>query len=257
MISLRNINKSFDMPTGTLAAVNNVSIEIEKGDIYGIIGFSGAGKSTLLRTINLLERPDSGTIIVDGKPLAELSKGELRKERQSISMIFQHFHLLNNLTVYDNVAFPLKIAGVPRAERRKRVEECLNILDIGDKIDAYPAKLSGGQKQRVAIARAIANHPKVLLCDEPTSSVDPQTTGDILKHLAHINRRLGITIVIVTHEMDVVRAICNKVAVMEQGVIVEDFEMNNRDYVPKSKIASYLFKSENFYAEEVGGSLHG
>ncbi|KQO18455.1 methionine ABC transporter ATP-binding protein [Paenibacillus sp. Leaf72] len=257
MITLRNINKSFDTPSGSLAAVKDVSLNIEKGDIYGIIGFSGAGKSTLLRTINLLERPDSGTVIVDGKPLAELSKGQLRQERQGIGMIFQHFHLLNNLTVFDNVAFPLKVAGMPKAERRRRVEECLGILDIADKINTYPSKLSGGQKQRVAIARSIANRPGVLLCDEPTSSVDPQTTGDILKYLAQINRQLGITIVLVTHEMDVVRAICNKVAVMEQGIIVENFSMNDQNYLPKSKIASFLFKRDNFYADEVGVSLHG
>jgi D-methionine transport system ATP-binding protein len=257
MITLRNIYKSFDTPSGPLAAVNGVSLDIEKGDIYGIIGFSGAGKSTLLRTINLLERPDSGTVVVDGKPLAELSKGQLRKERQAIGMIFQHFQLLNNLTVFDNVAFPLKVAGIPKAERRKRVKECLEILDIADKINTYPSKLSGGQKQRVAIARSIANRPEVLLCDEPTSSVDPQTTGDILKYLAQINRQLGITIVLVTHEMDVVRAICNKVAVMEKGIILEDFSMNDRNYLPKSKIASFLFKRDNFYADEVGVSLHG
>ncbi|GBF74658.1 hypothetical protein PA598K_03016 [Paenibacillus sp. 598K] len=257
MISLRNICKSFDTPSGPLAAVNNVSLEVQKGDIYGIIGFSGAGKSTLLRTVNLLERPDSGTVLVDGQPLAELGKRQLRKARQSIGMIFQHFHLLDNLTVFDNVAFPLKVAGVPKSERRARVEECLGIMDIADKINSYPSKLSGGQKQRVAIARSIANRPGVLLCDEPTSSVDPQTTGDILKYLAQINRQLGITIIIVTHEMDVVRAICNKVAVMEHGVIVEDFAMNNRSYVPKSKIASFLFKRDNFYADEVGVSLHG
>lgn len=250
MISLRNISKTYATDKGSLHAVRDVSLEIDKGDIYGIIGFSGAGKSTLLRTINLLESPDSGSVVLDGKSLMEMSKKELRRERLSIGMIFQHFNLLNNLTVAQNAAFPLEIARMQKAERKQRVEECLAILDIADKANVYPAKLSGGQKQRVAIARAIANRPKVLLCDEPTSSVDPQTTGSILQYLRDINRQLGITMVIVTHEMDVIKAICNKVAVMEQGVIVERFKLDDPDYKPQSKIAKFLFKRDNFYSEE-------
>jgi D-methionine transport system ATP-binding protein len=247
MISLRQIDKSYSTSEGAVHAVRNTSLEVEKGDIYGIIGFSGAGKSTLLRTINLLERPDSGTVIVDGKDLTTLSKKELRRERQSMGMVFQHFNLLNNRTVFGNVSFSLEIAGVAKAARKQRIEECLAIMDISEKSGAYPVKLSGGQKQRVAIARAIANRPKVLLCDEPTSSVDPQTTESILRYLKHINRQLGITIVIVTHEMDVINSICNKVAVMEEGVIVERFGLKDPDYVPQSKIAKFLFKRENFY----------
>ncbi|SFL10308.1 D-methionine transport system ATP-binding protein [Paenibacillus sp. 1_12] len=245
MITLQNVNKVFQIPDGEpLNAVSSASLQIDEGDIYGIIGFSGAGKSTLMRTINLLERPDSGKIIVNGQDMLALNEKELRKARMSIGMIFQHFNLLNNRTVFENVSFPLEIAGVPKSERKQRIEECLRIVGLEDKTKAYPAKLSGGQKQRVAIARALANKPKVLLCDEPTSSVDPSTTGSILAFLKEINERLGITIVIVTHEMNVIKSICNKVAVMEQGVVVEKFEMNDSKFVPKSNIAQFLFKNE-------------
>ncbi|MFD0679653.1 MULTISPECIES: methionine ABC transporter ATP-binding protein [Paenibacillus] len=245
MITLQDVNKVFQIPNGEpLNAVSSASLQIDEGDIYGIIGFSGAGKSTLLRTINLLERPDSGKIIVNGQDMLALSESELRKARMSIGMIFQHFNLLNNRTVFENVSFPLEIAGVLKSERKQRIEECLRIVGLEDKTKAYPAKLSGGQKQRVAIARALANRPKVLLCDEPTSSVDPSTTGSILAFLKEINERLGITIVIVTHEMNVIKSICNKVAVMEQGVVVEKFEMNDAKFVPKSNIAQFLFKNE-------------
>lgn len=245
MITLQQIDKAFQTPEGEpLKAVSSASLQIEEGDIYGIIGFSGAGKSTLLRTINLLERPDSGKVIVDGQDMLALSEKELRQARMSIGMIFQHFNLLNNRTVYENVSFPLEIAGVAKADRKARIEECLRIVGLEDKANAYPAKLSGGQKQRVAIARALANRPKVLLCDEPTSSVDPSTTGSILAFLKEINERLGITIVIVTHEMNVIKSICNKVAVMEHGIVVEKFEMNDTKFVPKSNIAQFLFNNE-------------
>ncbi|MFC5448581.1 methionine ABC transporter ATP-binding protein [Paenibacillus aestuarii] len=244
MITLQNISKTFETAGGPLPAVSSVSLQIQQGDIYGLIGFSGAGKSTLLRTINLLERPDEGNVIVDGEELTKLSLRELRKKRLSIGMIFQHFNLLHNRNVYDNVSFPLEIAKVPKADRRKRIEHCLDMVGLADKAKAYPAKLSGGQKQRVAIARALASNPKILLCDEPTSSVDPQTTGSILAALKEINRDLGITIVIVTHEMNVVKAICNKVAVMEHGKIVEKFDLREKNIVPKSPIAKYLFNSE-------------
>lgn len=244
MIDLRNITKTFATESGPLQAVSDVSLQIDEGDIYGLIGFSGAGKSTLLRTINLLERPDAGTVAVDGEELTKLNLRELRRRRLSIGMIFQHFNLLNNLNVYDNVSFPLEIAKVPKAEWRPRIERCLEMVGLSDKAKAYPAKLSGGQKQRVAIARALANEPKILLCDEPTSSVDPQTTGSILAALKDINRKLGITIVIVTHEMNVVQAICNKVAVMEQGRVVERFDLDEKNIVPQSPIAQFLFKNE-------------
>ncbi|WP_240419246.1 methionine ABC transporter ATP-binding protein [Paenibacillus periandrae] len=245
MISLQEIDKTYSTPSGPLHAVKSASLEIEKGDIFGIIGFSGAGKSTLLRTINLLERPDHGKVIVDGKDFTSLSRKELLKERQAIGMIFQHFQLLTNRTVYENISFPLEIAGISKKERKPIIDNCLRILELEDKSNAYPTKLSGGQKQRVAIARAIANNPKVLLCDEPTSSVDPQTTESILNYLKGINTQLGITIVIVTHEMDVIKSICNHVAVMEQGAVVENFSLNHPGYIPKSNIAKYLYKQED------------
>jgi D-methionine transport system ATP-binding protein len=240
MITLTNVSKAFTTPDGRLRAVADVSVQIEEGDVYGIIGFSGAGKSTLLRMINLLERPDTGTVTVNGEALTSLSRSQLSRSRQSIGMVFQHFNLLSNRTVRDNVALALEIAGEPKAERVRRVAECLDIVGLSDKANAYPAKLSGGQKQRVAIARALANRPRVLLCDEPTSSVDPQTTGTLLAFLKQINERFGITIVIVTHEMNVVNAICNKVAVMESGRIVERFHLRDLNYVPQSNIAKFL-----------------
>jgi len=244
MITLQNISKTYATEAGVLHAVSSASLQVQQGDIYGLIGFSGAGKSTLLRTINLLERPDEGSVIVEGEDLTKLSKQELRKKRLSIGMIFQHFNLLNNLNVYDNVSFPLEIAKVPKAERRERIENCLEMVGLTEKARAFPTKLSGGQKQRVAIARALANDPKILLCDEPTSSVDPQTTGSILSALQDINRKLGITIVMVTHEMNVIKAICNKVAVMENGKIVEKFDLGEKNIVPQSRIAQFLFNNE-------------
>jgi len=243
MISLQNISKTFATAEGSFRAVSSVSLQIDEGDIFGIIGFSGAGKSTLLRTINLLEAPDpGGSVIVNGRNLTKASKVELNQARQSIGMIFQHFNLLNNRTVAENVAFPLEIAGKSKAERAERVRTCLDIVGLREKAQAYPSKLSGGQKQRVAIARALANEPKVLLCDEPTSSVDPQTTGMILAFLRQINERFGITIVMVTHEMEVVKGICNKVAVMESGRLVERFAIADKNYVPQSNIAKFLLR---------------
>jgi D-methionine transport system ATP-binding protein len=244
MITLQNVSKTFVTPEAKFPAVSSVSLQIEEGDVYGIIGFSGAGKSTLLRTINLLEKPDPGSrVIVNGEEMTKLTKTKLNQARQSIGMVFQHFNLLNNLTVAENVAFPLSIAGKPKEERRERVRECLEIVELTEKANSYPAKLSGGQKQRVAIARAIANEPNVLLCDEPTSSVDPRTTSTILSFLKRINERFGITIVIVTHEMDVVNSICNKVAVMEHGRLIEEFELGDKEFVPQSNIANFLFQA--------------
>ncbi len=225
LIRLREVSKSFKLPDGKrFDAVKQVSLEVRAGDVFGLIGKSGAGKSTLLRLINLLERPDAGEVLVNGQNLLDLNKRALREARQSIGMIFQQFNLLQNATVFDNVAFPLRIHGKhSRAEIAARVRECLEIVGLTDKIDAYPAQLSGGQKQRVAIARALAPRPAVLLCDEPTSALDAETTRSVLDTLREINARFGVTIVIVTHELEVVRALCRQVAVVEAGVIAEQF----------------------------------
>lgn len=223
MISLESVSKYFDKMGNTNAAVQDVSLHIERSMIHGIIGSSGAGKSTLLRMMNILERPDQGVVIVNGKRLTGLSDHQLRLARQQIGMVFQQFNLVHNRTVRKNIEIPLELAGVPKSERQQRVLECLELVGLLDKGNAYPAQLSGGQKQRVGIARAIANHPQVLLCDEPTSALDPKTTAGILDVLRQINQQLGVTIVIVTHEMDVVRSLCDTVSVMEQGKITESF----------------------------------
>jgi D-methionine transport system ATP-binding protein len=243
MIQLADINKTYQTSNGLLNAVESVTVHINKGEIYGIIGFSGAGKSTLLRCINLLERPDSGSVVVDGIELTKLSKKELLAQRLHIGMIFQHFNLLGNCTVYQNVDFPLDIAGVPKHERRKRIMESLAIVDLTEKEKDYPAKLSGGQKQRVAIARAIAMRPKIMLCDEPTSALDPKTTESILSYLKRINQSLGVTMVIVTHEMAAARFTCDRVSVMENGKFVETFDMLDTEFAPQSNIAKYLFSN--------------
>lgn len=221
MIELKNIQKVFDTASGNVHAVNDVTLNIDKGDIYGVIGFSGAGKSTLIRCINLLERPTSGQVIVDGKDLLQLNTKELRESRKKIGMIFQHFNLMRSRTVHDNVAFPLKGSGLSKNEIKEKVKNLLELVELSDKENAYPSQLSGGQKQRVAIARALANDPHVLLCDEATSALDPQTTQSILALLKSLNERLNLTIVLITHEMAVVKAICNKVAIMEHGKVVE------------------------------------
>jgi D-methionine transport system ATP-binding protein len=244
MIKLQNVSKSYMSPNGVFQAVAPASLHVEEGDVYGIIGFSGAGKSTLLRMVNLLEKPDDGKVYVDGQELTSLSKKDLRKARQSIGMIFQHFNLLNNRTVAGNVAFPLEVAGIGKEEREARVRECLEIVGLTEKINSYPSKLSGGQKQRVAIARALASRPKVLLCDEPTSALDPQTTRSILAFLKEINQNLGVTILLVTHEMNVVKEICNKVAVMENGHLVEKLSLSEKEIAPKTDIAKLLFEEE-------------
>lgn len=217
MISLQEVSKSFGSGSDRYQAIDAVSLDIEEGSIHGIIGTSGAGKSTLLRLMNVLERPDSGRVVVNGQELTSLGGRELREARRSIGMIFQLFQLVSNRTVWGNVSMPLELAKVPKAQRANRVQEVLRFVGLEDKAKSYPAQLSGGQKRRVAIARALANSPTVLLCDEPTSSLDPQTTADILEVLRHINRTLGVTIVIVSHEMDVVNGICDHVSVMENG----------------------------------------
>ncbi|TME87781.1 MAG: ATP-binding cassette domain-containing protein [Chloroflexi bacterium] len=243
-IELRGVTKTFDTPTGPLHAVNDVWLCVEEGSIHGIIGLSGAGKSTLLRLINLIERPDSGEVVVDGRELTGLSEEEVRHARRGIGMIFQHFNLLANRTALDNVALPLAIAGVAKREQRQIAIDRLETVGLPHKRDAYPAKLSGGEKQRVAIARALATQPRILLCDEPTSSVDPQTKGTILGYLREINRRFGITIVLVTHEMSVVRAVCDVVTVLDRGRSVEQFAPNDHLHRPRSAIASFLARSE-------------
>jgi D-methionine transport system ATP-binding protein len=225
LIRLEHICKTFHSSAGQVVAVNDVSLEIEKGRIFGIIGFSGAGKSTLVRCINLLEAPTSGTVTVDGQELTALSGKELRKARKRIGMIFQHFNLMRSRTVFGNVAYPLRGSGLSKKEIADKVRNLLRLVDIEDKENAYPSQLSGGQKQRVAIARALANDPKVLLCDEATSALDPQTTNSILRLLKRLNEQLGITIVVITHEMAVVKEICDRVAVMENAQVVEEGEV--------------------------------
>ena len=221
MIELRHISKVFPTADGDFQALSDVNLTIQDGDIFGIVGMSGAGKSTLVRCINLLERPTEGEVLVDGQNLMELSPAQLRQARRSISMIFQQFNLLMQRTCLKNICFPMEIAGVPAAEAKKRALEYLDIVGLPDKANAYPAQLSGGQKQRIAIARALASSPKVLLCDEATSALDPTTTRSILKLIQDINRRLGITAVVITHEMAVVEAICTHVAILEHGRMVE------------------------------------
>ena len=221
MIKLSNITKIFELPSKKLTALDNVSLNIEKGQICGVIGASGAGKSTLIRCVNLLEKPTSGSVIVDGVELTGLSDRELVRARRQIGMIFQHFNLLSSRTVFENVALPLELEGEPKAKIQEKITALLELVGLSEKRDAYPSNLSGGQKQRVAIARALASDPKVLLCDEATSALDPKTTESILELLKKVNEQLGITIVIITHEMQVVKEICNKVAVMEQGLIIE------------------------------------
>ncbi|MDO4873210.1 MAG: ATP-binding cassette domain-containing protein [Carnobacterium sp.] len=221
MIKLENIDVTFKQGAKVVNAVKNVSLDVESGDIYGIIGYSGAGKSTLVRTINLLQRPTKGNVVVNGVDLLQLKPKGLREARKKIGMIFQHFNLMNTLSVFDNVAFPLKKSGKTKSEIEEKVLSLLELVGLEDKVNSYPRQLSGGQKQRVAIARALANDPDVLLCDEATSALDPKTTYSILELLKKVNVQLGITIVIITHEMQVVKEICNKVAVMEEGEVIE------------------------------------
>lgn len=220
MIEISHISKIYE-GENRVEALKDISLHVEEGEIYGIIGQSGAGKSTLIRCINMLERPTTGSVIVDGTELTGLDERALRQERKNISMIFQHFNLLSSRTVYDNVAFPLELQGLSKAEIRERVLPLLELVKLTDRQDNYPSQLSGGQKQRVGIARALASNPKVLLCDEATSALDPQTTKSILELLQDINEKLKLTIVLITHEMQVIKEICHKVAVIEGGVIIE------------------------------------
>ena len=222
LINLQDVSKVYKSKHGDVNAVQNVSLSIKKGEIFGIIGYSGAGKSSLIRLLNGLEKPTSGTVEVAGTKINEVNGRGLRKARHEISMIFQHFNLLWSRTVRDNIMFPLEIAGVKKSERIKRANELIKLVGLEGKEKSYPSQLSGGQKQRVGIARALANNPKVLLCDEATSALDPQTTDSILKLLKDINEKMGLTIVLITHEMHVIREICDRVAVIEGGVILEE-----------------------------------
>ena len=240
IIEIRQLNKSFVSEKGEVEALKDVSLEIGKKDIYGIIGLSGAGKSTLVRCMNLLERPTSGEVIVNGKELTRLNERELRAERRKIGMIFQHFKLLMQRSVVDNVAFPLEISGLGRKEARKKALEYLDAVGLSEKAGSCPAQLSGGQKQRVAIARVLASKPEILLCDEATSALDPQTTKSILSLLKEINNKYGITIVVITHEMSVIQEICDHVAVLEHGRLVESGTTEQLFRAPKTAEARRL-----------------
>ena len=253
MIQVENLCKRFNTKGGTVEAAKNISFSIEKGEIFGIIGLSGAGKSTLVRCLNLLERPTSGTVKVNGKNLTELSEKELRKERQKIGMIFQHFNLLMQRTALDNVCFPMEIAGIGKAEARKKALEYLRIVGLEEKALSYPSQLSGGQKQRVAIARVLASDPQILLCDEATSALDPQTTKAILELIKEINRDYGITVVVITHEMSVVQEICDKVAVLERGSLVETGTVEELFRNPKTDEARKLVFSGRTQIKEMKG----
>ncbi|AUI70807.1 ATP-binding cassette domain-containing protein [Companilactobacillus alimentarius] len=222
IIQLKDIDVTFHNEGKTIEAVKDVSINVNKGDVFGVIGYSGAGKSTLVRVINLLQKPTSGTVIVNNQNLTKLSAKDLRKSRRNIGMIFQHFNLMNSLTVYGNVDFPLRDSNLSKAERKQKIDKLLKIVGLADKAKNYPSQLSGGQKQRVAIARALANDPEILISDEATSALDPKTTTEILDLLGSLNKELGITIVIITHEMDAIKQICNRVAVMESGQLIEE-----------------------------------
>lgn len=254
MIHLSNVNKIYNTKKGNIKAVDNVNLSIEKGEIFGIIGYSGAGKSTMIRMFNGLELPTSGEVRVNGEVLNRLSKKDLLKRRQKISMIFQHFNLLWSRTVYDNVALPLEIAGVPKNEQHDKVMSLIELVGLKGREKAFPSELSGGQKQRVGIARALSNDPEVLLCDEATSALDPQTTDEILELLVEINKRLNITMILITHEMAVIRKICSRVAVMEAGKIVELGDVIDVFNQPKTQIAK-RFVRDDLNEDEVETSI--
>ena len=239
-IEVKHLSKTFEQKGITVHALQDINLNIEAGDIYGIIGMSGAGKSTLVRCLNYLERPTEGEVLIEGKDLGSLNEKELREQRSDIAMIFQHFNLLMQKSVLDNICFTLQIQGVKKKEARAKARELLKTVGLEEKEKAYPAQLSGGQKQRVAIARALAANPKILLCDEATSALDPQTTASILGLLKQINEQFGITIVIITHQMSVIREICNRVAIIERGALVEDGSVTDIFNHPKSKAAKEL-----------------
>ncbi len=253
IIKLQNLSKTFKSTAGEVRALSDMTIEIEQGDVFGIIGMSGAGKSTLVRCINLLEKPTMGHVFFNGDELQSLSTKMLNQARRSIGMIFQHFNLLMQRTALDNVFFPLEISGVSKKEARSRAKEMLNLVGLSEKEAAYPSQLSGGQRQRVAIARALATHPKVLLCDEATSALDPATTRGILELLKDINKRLGLTIVVITHEMSVIEHICKRVAIIDDGHIVESGSVEEIFARPKSAAARRLVYTDEHSMEPVTG----
>ena len=240
MIEIKNLCKTYSLTDGSVEALKDVSLSIPDGDVFGIIGMSGAGKSTLVRCINMLERPTAGSVVIDGKDLTKMTEKELRAERQSITMIFQGFNLLMQKNCLRIVFFPLELAGVKKAEATKKAQSLLELVGLGDKASAYPAQLSGGQQQRVAIARALATNPKVLLCDEATSALDPKTTNAILELIREINQKLGITVIIITHQMSVVESTCRHVAILEEGQVVEQGEVSAVFSHPKSEAARRL-----------------
>lgn len=256
-IVLEHISKRFEIEGKTIDALADINLEIEKGEIFGIIGMSGAGKSTLVRCLNFLEKPTDGKVLIDGSNLGTLTEKELRAQRRDIAMIFQHFNLLLQKTVLDNIAFPLVIQGKKKSEARKRAKELLQIVGLEEKEKAYPSQLSGGQKQRVAIARALASNPHILLCDEATSALDPQTTQSILNLLKQINQKYGITIVIITHQMDVIREVCEKVAIIEAGRLVEHGNVVDIFNHPKSAAGKKLIIGENVSGTVTGEMLLG
>lgn len=244
MIEIKNLSKTFSVGGNTVHALKDVNLTINDGDIYGIIGMSGAGKSTFVRCINMLERPDEGQVLIDGVDIGDLSEKELRKVRRNVTMIFQSFNLLMQRTCLKNICFPLELAGVKKNEARKRALELLETVGLPDKADCYPAQLSGGQQQRIAIARALATNPKVLLCDEATSALDPKTTRSILELVKDINKKLGITVIIITHQMNVIEGICSDVAILEGGKIVESGRVQDIFSCPKSTAAKKLVYPE-------------
>jgi len=254
IIRVDSLNKTFETNDGVVKALEDVNLDIKKGDIFGIIGMSGAGKSTLVRCLNFLEKPTSGDVIVEGEKLSDLSTAKLREKRTDIAMIFQHFNLLMQRNVMDNVCFPMEIKKVPRKEAKKKAMELLKVVGLEDKAKSYPSQLSGGQQQRVAIARALANDPKILLCDEATSALDPKTTKEVLELLKRINDERGITIVIITHAMSVVQEICNKVAIIDKGRVAECGDVIDIFSNPKSEAAMKLvLSSGNGTVPKIGG----
>ena len=255
MIELKHVSKVFETAGGRVEALKDISLTIPDGDVYGIIGMSGAGKSTLVRCINMLERPTSGEVIVNGKRLDTMSPAQLRAARRDITMIFQRFNLLMQRNCLDNVCFPMEISGVPKAKAKERAKELLELVGLADRMESYPAQLSGGQKQRVAIARALATEPKVLLCDEATSALDPNTTAGVLSLLKDINTRLGITIVVITHEMSVIQEICDRVAIIDGGLIAEEGGVEEIFRAPKTKIGQELVMHEGTNREAYTGKL--
>ena len=253
MIEIKHLSKTFGVSGGTVDALKDITLTIPDGEIYGIIGMSGAGKSTLVRCINMLERPTSGEVLIDGKSMTELSQRELREKRRDITMIFQGFNLLMQRNCLKNVCFPLELAGVKKADAEKRAAELLELVGLGDKFKSYPAQLSGGQQQRVAIARALATRPEILLCDEATSALDPQTTQSILSLIRDIHDRLGITVIIITHQMSVVEQICTRVAILDGGEVAEEGTVSDVFSSPKSEAAKRLVYPEGYQNPVMSG----